>query len=675
MQRRTPSTLGLAATLAAFAGAPAWAQSPQAWNSERALALVARARAARQSSVVDGEMRTYSAQARGYVYFFMDRPGSPQPTLVKADQVALEVFWRAPNDTKQRIVGLRDEKLLPTSIRYHLDHLTVVQDDFGDFIRLGDGDEVERVLHPAGPDAENTYDFLLSDSLNIRYADNTEEIRVYQLLVRPKEFSVPGFVGSLFLDRATGAIVRMNFSFTPSSYVDPYLDYIRISLDNSLWMGRHWLPYRQEVEIRREVPALDILVGSVIRNRFEIGQYDFNVDLPLATFLGPTVTSASPAQREIFPFERGLFDDIDERGLAPSPSLDDVREQVREAVQDRYLTGLAALRVLIPSFSDLFRYDRVEGVFLGVGLALRPGAGVLLRTSGGYAIGRREPAAAVSLQKRRAGLTPVIGGYWNGFRDMGGHPGSTGLENTISSITGSKDYFDPFFVRGASLTLQGDDRVGPTVTVRWERHLSAHDVVSDGPDTEFRPVRQIDEGALAALDISLPVGLPGGGRGSLVASAGHLGPRDFVTLDAEALWEGGLPLLHAKGSLSAAAGWVSADAPAQSLHLIGGRNTLPGHDFRAFEGEGYWLVRTEATVPIYPPHVGIRVLSMLGATYLSDRTLPIGWTATDSDGVRISIGAGLSIAWDVMRLDLARGLKGGGWEAVFSVSPDFRSWI
>ena len=82
----------------------------------------------------------------------------------------------------------------------------------------------------------------------------------------------------MYLDRATAAIVRMSFTFTPASYVDSYLDYIRISLDNSLWMGRYWLPYRQEVELRREMPILDFMAGSIIRGRFEIGDYEFNPD-------------------------------------------------------------------------------------------------------------------------------------------------------------------------------------------------------------------------------------------------------------------------------------------------------------------------------------------------------------------------------------------------------------
>jgi len=270
----TARSFGKRATLAALLSlawwggpAPLWAQGPENWNDDRAMELVRRTRLLRRSTVVDTAFRSYQAQARGYVYFFIDRPDSDERTLVKADQVALELFWQAPNETWQRIVGLRDEKVLPTNIRYHLDHLTVVQDDFGDRIRLGDGDEVSEVIHPAGPGATRVYDYLLADSLSIRYGGKGDEVRVYELRVRPKDPDRPGFIGSMFVDRSTAAIVRMSFTFTPASYVDPYLDYIRISLDNSLWMGKYWLPYRQEAELRRELPQLDFLAGSIIRGR------------------------------------------------------------------------------------------------------------------------------------------------------------------------------------------------------------------------------------------------------------------------------------------------------------------------------------------------------------------------------------------------------------------------
>ena len=271
---------GLCGT-ALLVGTPAGGQqTAPSWNDAQVLRLLDRATELRSSATVDPDFSSYSAEARGYVYFFVDRPDSATQFLVKADQVALDLYWRAPNQTLQRIVGQRDEKLLPTRIRYHIDHLTVVQDDFGDFIRMGDGDEVEQVVHPVSDRGRNVYDFQLSDSLTLSYAGGAEVIRVYEVRVRPRDFSRPGYVGTVFLDRDRAAIVRMNFSFTPASYVDPYIDYIRISMDHSLWMSAHWLPYRQEVEIRREIPMLDFMSGSIIRSRFDVRGYEFNVEIP-----------------------------------------------------------------------------------------------------------------------------------------------------------------------------------------------------------------------------------------------------------------------------------------------------------------------------------------------------------------------------------------------------------
>jgi hypothetical protein len=651
------------------------AQAP-AWNDPRVLELLGRARAARGSAAVDSAFRSYHAQARGYVYFFFDRPDSGERTLVKADQVALDVYWQAPSSTKQVIVGQRDQELLPTDIRYHLDHLTVVQDDFGDSIRMGDGDEVEAVPHPVGPGSEAVYDFLLADSLSISYAGGAEEIRVYQVRVRPRDFERPGFVGTVFLDRATAAIVRMGFSFTPASYVDPYVDYINISLDNSLWMGRHWLPYRQEVEIRREIPLLDVMAGSVIRGRFDIRGYDFDVDLPLSLFAGSRVSQVSPSERVAFEFERGLLDDIEEEGLALPPSLEEVRTEVAQVVQDQVMSGLDPLRVYFSAVSDAARYNRAEGLRIGAGFAFRPWGSITARVAGGYAFGRERGSGAVSMTRGSGRVVPTLDLYWDALRDVGGYPGASTLENTISAVSGQKDYTDPFFTRGAALTLRGGDAGGLSVAVRWEEHRSGRDVVSDDPaDTEFRPVLAVDEGWLGAVSVRAPMALPGGGAASLVGDVGRLESRMFGALDAEALWE--IPPLnrpwHAEVSLGGGA--VTDDAPAQNLYLLGGRWTLPGHDYRSFTGDRYWLFKGEATFPVYAPYVGVRAIGAVGATYLGSRNLPADWIVQDSDGLRGSVGAGLSLGWDAMRIDIAHGVRGGGWEALFSVARQFRDWL
>ncbi|MSR36572.1 MAG: hypothetical protein EXR95_08010, partial [Gemmatimonadetes bacterium] len=300
--RRFPASPAAALVLVALLAPPrARAQEQDGWNAPEALALIARARDARQADAVDHERRAYQATATGHVFFLADRPTTGERTLIKADQIAIEVYWRAPRATRQRIIGQRDQKVLPTNIRYHLDHLTVVQDDFGDVILIGDGDEVSSVAHPAAAGSEGIYDFALGDAIAIAFPEGGE-VQVQEIRVRPRALDRPGFVGSVYVDRASAAVVRMTFTFTPASYVDSYLDYIRISLDNSLWEGRWWLPYKQEIEIRRELPQLDFLVGSVIRGRFDVGDYVLNPDLPDDLFTTNRVTIVPEAERRAYAF-------------------------------------------------------------------------------------------------------------------------------------------------------------------------------------------------------------------------------------------------------------------------------------------------------------------------------------------------------------------------------------
>jgi len=87
------------------------------------------------------------------------------PKVVKTDELAVEVYWHAPNLSKQRIIGRRDTLLLPTDIQYHRDHLDIVQNNFPDFIRIGDGgDEVRDV-----PQASLEWEAVLIDRQGRRH--------------------------------------------------------------------------------------------------------------------------------------------------------------------------------------------------------------------------------------------------------------------------------------------------------------------------------------------------------------------------------------------------------------------------------------------------------------------------------------------------------------------------
>ncbi|HTD62861.1 MAG TPA: hypothetical protein VK679_19540, partial [Gemmatimonadaceae bacterium] len=82
----------------------------QVWNSAEARALVERATALRTRQLADTGLVDYHATAHGYVMFLAqlgDGLREP-PRVVRADQLALEVYWRAPNFSKQIIEGRRD---------------------------------------------------------------------------------------------------------------------------------------------------------------------------------------------------------------------------------------------------------------------------------------------------------------------------------------------------------------------------------------------------------------------------------------------------------------------------------------------------------------------------------------------------------------------------------------
>ena len=256
----------------------------------------ARGSARRQLIQADTSLRSYQARAHGFV-FFLAQVGqglTEPPRLVKADELQLEVYWRAPSLSKQTILGWRDGTWLPTDINYHRDHLGVVTNNYGNRIRIGGGDEVRDVIHPLSPEGLGRYDFALQDSLELQA--NTRTVRVYEVAVRPKSFAEPLVIGTLYLDVETAEVVEFRFSFTPSSYLDAELEDISIVLENALYEGRYWLPERQEIEIRRRTTWLDFPARGIIQGRWEIGDYELNPDLPLTDFIGPPDRRAEAAR-------------------------------------------------------------------------------------------------------------------------------------------------------------------------------------------------------------------------------------------------------------------------------------------------------------------------------------------------------------------------------------------
>jgi hypothetical protein len=668
-----------------------------AWNSARALELIQRAQERRTAANADTGLASYRSDARIFVYFYLDRPDTGERNLVKTDQLALEVYWQTPDFVKQRIVGWRDQKSLPTNINYHLDHLTVVQENFGDEIRLGDGDEVTDVVHPAASGAEAVYEYLLSDSLTLRLPGAEEPVRVYELRVRPRNLSRPGFLGSVFVERRAGDIVRMDFTFTESSYVDRYLDYINISLDNGLWRGRFWLPNQQRVEIRRRIPELDIPAGSVIRANMRIGNYRFDEPMPPGFFSGDPVVALPRAQREDFPFEEDIHAEVRAEGIGPQAELREIRRLAAELVKDETLRRSAELRFRIGSASDVFRYGRAEGVVLGAGAGIETVPGLQMDVRAGWAFGAGHPLASLSLSSGLASTSVRARFYANDPRDLGVGAVTSGALNTLSAVLVGEDHFDPYYVSGASLRLR--QALSPVWSLSLEGYAERQREANLNSSFSFfgdlRPVKPIDPtdlmlGGRLELRRAAPAEASEWLTGSISADFGEMDPAPGSVASAvgaspsyfrpriETQWGRRWGARATELTVSGGGGFTVGEASVQGLYLIGGRGTVPGYPFRRFGGDRFVTLGATLAADLWQPWLRARAFGAVGWTDVTGA----GAEAYARSGARTtgallpSLGIGAGIFHDIVRIDVARGLgTEGRWEIIVEANQSFWDFL
>lgn len=665
-----------------------------AWDAPRVRQLMASVIDARRHAYSDTALRSFRARAQGHVYYLggigadagleSDRVPPGERQVVRADQVALEVAWRAPDLWQQTMTGRRSEKRLPTSIRYHIDHLVLVMGNFGDRIRMGEGTEVRDVLHPAAPGALEFYEYRMADSLGMEVAGR--RVRLYQIQVRPRDPGDPGIVGELRVVRESGAVARMRFTFTPAAYRDPRIERIEVDLQSALYRGRWWLPARQSTEVRREVRWLAVPLSGVIRTRLRVEEMEVNVPVPVT--LAPGGRVVRRPERALAAFDgwrEGLYDGPLDAGEAGDVDLAAVRRAAREIVRDRHLSGTSRLGPAAPAVSDVLRVRRAEGLLAGAGGRLRLDDVRRVEAWIGH------PFEAGGAAWRAGWRGPLAGGrvrlvaYGDRLTDVGPWPGASGTVSSLGFLLSGEDYTDPWFRSGASVEWRmpagrGSLRAGLALEEQRPADLAARP--PGGAST--RPVRPVAAGdeALATLGWSFPLGRSLGlaWRGGLEAgaAAGQLGG-----------WTRLLGRLHARSRtsdgpwswrLEGGLGIVGGRPPPQRLLLLGGRGTVPGYGFRPWGGDRAAWLRLEASRRVVGPWIAVRALAAAGwaevggqgAAAAADFGGPDGGALDGTGGTRPSAGLGVGLLDGILRVDLVRGLDAGRWEWVVSAAPRFR---
>lgn len=691
----SPYILALARLVVAIAAlfAARDIEAQQTWNDARTRALVERATERRASQLADTALVDYKATAHGYLTFLAQfgEGFTEPPKIVKADELGLEVYWHAPDLSKQRIMGRRDTLLLPTDINYHRDHLGIVQNNFRNIIRLGEGDEVQDVPHPLSADGLVQYDYAIRDSLQIRLGPRV--LDVYEVRVRPRDDRQPRAVGAVYIDRESGEVVRMAFSFTRAALKDKDLEDVSVVLENGLIEGRFWLPRRQEIEIRRTGSWLDYPARGIIRGRWEICCYEINKGYPASYFTGPEIVMAPPAERaqNPFPFAGRILDSLppDVRAVTDE-DVKKVQEEARALVRSQALARGRTLALSARHISDIARFNRVEGLALGGGLLQRLRGGFAIAVSGRYGFSDREPKGRAALEYRTGAGSALTLSAERLYRDASEETETSRIRNTIAAQEFGSDYTDPYDVRRVSLAgALARSGWRPSLELAYERHepLSVHARPANGRFEPTIPAQSLREQRLT-LGLDRPTSLTFAGfeLGTHLAVSGirRVGAapssrgdylRPSLVVDLERPFGSRRLLFH-----TVIAAVVSGDSiPVQHNVFLGGPTTAPGYEFHEFVGRAGVSQRVEwrTLAPFFPIRLGrygrapaTITLAPFATVVWIDRSAPFkparqGWYP--------ALGLGALTVFDVLRLDVARGLRNGRWTFSVDVGRDFWS--
>ena len=129
---------------------------------------------------------------------------------------------------------------------------------------------------------------------------------------------------------------------------------------------------------------------------------------------------------------------------------------------------------------------------------------------------------------------------------------------------------------------------------------------------------------------------------------------------------------------TAAAAWSAGSVPPQDLVYLGGPTSGPGYDFHQFAARAGASQHVELQVPV--PFVAIP-LGRFGTAPGEARIAPFvhvigvarGRLSPFDGGAYPSVGVGLLSPFQLLRLDVARGLRDGRWTFSVDVAREFWS--
>jgi len=683
--------------------------SASAWRDPAADSLVVRAIARRGRQLADSTLLSYRADAHGFLAFLAQLGEGVviPPRVVQSEELALQIAWWQPGRSAQRLVGRRDTTLLPADVGYYRDRYGVVLDNLPDRIRLGDGQDVRDVSHPLGAKAPQLYEYTMGSPVRIGLPGR--DILVDEVKFRPRNGALPGAIGSVYLDRETAAVVRLSMTFTRAAILDKRIETLVVTLENGLVRERYWLPRRQEVEVSRGSTWFDIPARGIVRGRWEISNYDVNERIAPETMLLPRWSSAPRDSLRAHPFEGRVVDALPpEIQVASSEEVVRARVQAENAVRAAMLARPATASVTGRGVSDLVRITRAEGVALGFGGAHKNPAGFMLVGRARFGLGDQQLKGHVALGRSPAfGRLPTLQLFAEReYRDLG-FAERAGVTNSLAAGLFSSDYTTQVDTRAAGVLW----KPSPTSAFTWrlaaerDEPLRVHGsglTRRSAPTLEAWALRGVRAEVTGAGGTVPPEPMArryawqfaasaGSYRGTLIEPLAVVAPlpgfsttREVRVMPLVARAQAQLqitqPLPHDRALfLHTQMGVANGrDLPPQWLVFAGGPWSAPGYDWHAFASRALLSQRLEFRTPIPAPSIPLRRFGKSPphatlAPFVQAVAVASGTAARPTmSGVYPSAGVSVLFFYDLLRADVARGVRDGAWR--FSIDIDRSFW-
>ncbi len=614
------------------------------------------------------------------------------PLSAVEEQIA-QIQWQRPNDLRVDVIGRRSRSRSGAiQLSSVFDRPWFLPRGVDDSVRIFSNDfPASGALHPLARNAPDWYRYALNGELSVSSAEGIH--RLLRVDVTPRKTGHALIAGQMWIDSASAEVVRLTFRYVGTAlWVRPKhptgpdsasarrlnalanrIVSIDADVEYGLEEGQYWMPRRQVISGRVQIPIVsDLVIPFEATTTFE--DYEINSGRGVVFEL-PLSDSARGAERPSrderndslrawnyanrWPGGRYELHRPSNDSLARFTSWPDSLSFVSDPLQARRareaetelarvaeelpepLTGQMPFGIGYERLTDAFRYDRVQGVSLGLGSRIRvPGVaftglyGTIRygfsddRVTGRLTILRDAPGGRFSLSGYReiSSLDPLTPSH--------------GLGNTLNALFAAHDNGDYALTHGGSVGFETSlsTRLGLGVGAQVERQRSAgreaRSAVNDflGGSGFFPPNPPVDEGTFG---------------GGWVRLTGVTATRWSVTADVLAgegrstgrlFGEVRRSIGARRGiSLRARAGIATSPTLQQSQFRLGGLGTVRGFDYGERRGQAFWA----AQLDLAPIRGRIRPVAFIDAGQAARAEDLFSSQALVGGGIGISLFSGL----------------------------------